>query len=230
MDAPRQALCRPALILKIIFASPGSVANAPTTAEQRREQKLREDPVCEIHSSYLVSCNICGNRIKLSLKSAYDPSHWIKHRERCLRKSGGGARVRKLRDRRRATVKAGDSATPPLTTDDDTSSTSVSIKAESPSPSLSSVVAPSHEFPPRSITTIRQASNLTFEDYLLESHRDLTAPSGVGDRHWQTWSWQCLKPPIFQQPEGCEDEETDDEDDLDLEPRHMFKLVAIPGY
>jgi hypothetical protein len=34
-----------------------------------------------------VSCRRCGTRIKLSPKSSYDPFHWVKHRERCLRRS-----------------------------------------------------------------------------------------------------------------------------------------------
>lgn len=31
-------------------------------------------------------CNRCGASIKLSLKSAYDPFHWHRHRERCLKR------------------------------------------------------------------------------------------------------------------------------------------------
>ena len=34
-----------------------------------------------------MGCKRCGTRIKLSPKSSYDPFHWVKHRERCLRRS-----------------------------------------------------------------------------------------------------------------------------------------------
>lgn len=39
--------------------------------------------VCD---SRLVQCRRCGAKIKLSLKSAFDPCHWQKHRVRCLRR------------------------------------------------------------------------------------------------------------------------------------------------
>ena len=44
----------------------------------------------------LVQCRRCGARIKLSLKSAYDPCHWQKHRMRCLKKSDEDVRKFKL--------------------------------------------------------------------------------------------------------------------------------------
>lgn len=39
-----------------------------------------------VHSPQLVQCHRCGSKIKLSLKSFWDPFHWIKHKERCLKK------------------------------------------------------------------------------------------------------------------------------------------------
>ena len=40
-----------------------------------------------VHDSRLVQCRRCGAKIKLSLKSAFDPCHWQKHRVRCLRRA-----------------------------------------------------------------------------------------------------------------------------------------------
>ncbi|CAL1714212.1 unnamed protein product [Somion occarium] len=51
-----------------------------------RERKLREDPMVIIHSPKRVQCNRCGVEIQLSKKSDFDPCHWNKHRERCLKK------------------------------------------------------------------------------------------------------------------------------------------------
>ncbi|KIO10732.1 hypothetical protein M404DRAFT_873519 [Pisolithus tinctorius Marx 270] len=62
-----------------------------TAAELAREKKLRDDPMAEVHGPLFVTCKRCGNRIKLSPKSSYDPFHWTKHRERCLRKPVGQA-------------------------------------------------------------------------------------------------------------------------------------------
>ncbi|PSR72246.1 hypothetical protein PHLCEN_2v11838 [Hermanssonia centrifuga] len=42
-----------------------------------------------VHSPHQVQCNRCGGKIKLSAKSAYDPFHWQKHRERCLKRNEG---------------------------------------------------------------------------------------------------------------------------------------------
>ncbi|KAL4246347.1 hypothetical protein ABKN59_009096 [Abortiporus biennis] len=58
----------------------------PTTGEIARERKLREDPLCIIHNPQLVQCQRCGTKIKLSQKSGFDPEHWQRHRERCLKK------------------------------------------------------------------------------------------------------------------------------------------------
>jgi hypothetical protein len=58
-----------------------------------REKKLRDDPMAEVHGPLFVTCKRCGSRIKLSPKSSYDPFHWMKHRERCLRKPVGVARA-----------------------------------------------------------------------------------------------------------------------------------------
>jgi hypothetical protein len=58
-----------------------------TAAEKQREKRLRDDPLADLLGPLFVSCKRCGTRIKLSPKSSYDPFHWVKHRERCLRRS-----------------------------------------------------------------------------------------------------------------------------------------------
>lgn len=64
-----------------------------TVGEIAREKRLRDDPMAEVLGPLFVTCKRCGNRIKLSPKSLYDPFHWLKHRERCLKKPVGGARA-----------------------------------------------------------------------------------------------------------------------------------------
>ena len=56
----------------------------------------RDDPLANVQSPQLVVCNRCGASIKLSLKSAYDPFHWSRHRERCLKRPD--AVVQSMRD------------------------------------------------------------------------------------------------------------------------------------
>ena len=58
-----------------------------TAAEKQREKRLLDDPLADLQGPLFVSCRRCGTRIKLSPKSCYDPFHWVKHRERCLRRS-----------------------------------------------------------------------------------------------------------------------------------------------
>lgn len=72
-----------------------SSGDAPrrTVGEIAREKRLRDDPMAEVLGPLFVTCKRCGNRIKLSPKSLYDPFHWLKHRERCLKKPVGGARA-----------------------------------------------------------------------------------------------------------------------------------------
>ncbi|KAF7794943.1 hypothetical protein EIP86_006086 [Pleurotus ostreatoroseus] len=67
--------------------APGQAARKmQTDAENAREKKLREDDLVNIYSPQLVQCRRCGAKIKLSLKSAWDPFHWTKHRARCLKR------------------------------------------------------------------------------------------------------------------------------------------------
>lgn len=52
----------------------------------QREQKLRSDPLVEVHGPVDVTCRRCGTHIKLSTKSSYDPFHWHRHIERCSKR------------------------------------------------------------------------------------------------------------------------------------------------
>ena len=67
-----------------------------TSSEKLRERKLREDPLATVQGPQVVVCNRCGASIKLSVKSAYDPFHWHRHRERCLKRPD--AVVQSMRD------------------------------------------------------------------------------------------------------------------------------------
>ena len=67
-----------------LYSSPTSGGGRAATGERARELKLREDKLITILSPQLVSCKRCGRRVKLSLKSNYDPAHWTQHRKRCL--------------------------------------------------------------------------------------------------------------------------------------------------
>ncbi|KAJ7696556.1 hypothetical protein B0H17DRAFT_1130946 [Mycena rosella] len=49
--------------------------------------RLRTDKLVEVQSPTLVRCLNCGASIKLSLKSEYDASHWLRHRTRCVKKT-----------------------------------------------------------------------------------------------------------------------------------------------
>lgn len=81
----------------MLTCSSRSVASGKAAASERaRERKLRDDPLVTVQSPQLVVCNRCGAAIKLSLKSAYDPFHWQRHRERCLKRPE--VVVRELRD------------------------------------------------------------------------------------------------------------------------------------
>ncbi|KAJ7281418.1 hypothetical protein C8J57DRAFT_74940 [Mycena rebaudengoi] len=57
------------------------------TRKNQREMQLRADPLTEVLGPALVRCLGCGGAIKLSLKSEYDTSHWLRHRARCVKKA-----------------------------------------------------------------------------------------------------------------------------------------------
>ncbi|KIK98232.1 hypothetical protein PAXRUDRAFT_824082 [Paxillus rubicundulus Ve08.2h10] len=175
----------------------GTEAPHRTVAEMAREKKLRDDPMAEVHGPLFVTCKRCGSRIKLSPKSSYDPFHWMKHRERCLRKPVGVARAARRTPKEIYTspVKKspasssntdGDNATPPpLTPDDDRMGTSDTFREKSPSPKIDD----------------------------LDLSKTATFP--VVER-WQTWNWSELRPPTWTTDTNCtlapEDQEDFDED------------------
>ena len=66
------------------IAAQRSSLSAQRTAQ--REQKLRSDPLVEVHGPVDVTCRRCGTHIKLSTKSSYDPFHWHRHIERCSKR------------------------------------------------------------------------------------------------------------------------------------------------
>jgi hypothetical protein len=78
--------------LQPIFSS-GEVIQ--TAAEKAREKRLRDDPMAQVLGPLFVCCKRCGSRIKLSPKSTYDPFHWQKHRERCLKKPASVVKQKK---------------------------------------------------------------------------------------------------------------------------------------
>ncbi|KAJ6581633.1 hypothetical protein B0H19DRAFT_1251817 [Mycena capillaripes] len=60
---------------------------AAPSKKKMREMKLREDKLADVQSPTLVHCLNCGSTIKLSHKSEYDASHWLRHRTRCVKKT-----------------------------------------------------------------------------------------------------------------------------------------------
>ncbi|KAI0940954.1 hypothetical protein AcV7_003187 [Taiwanofungus camphoratus] len=182
--------------------SVGSGLSRATPAERLRERKLRDDPMAIVQNPQMVQCQRCGGKIKLSTKSSYDPFHWQKHRERCLRRSD--VLVKELKEnsdqssyptevkiytssKRRMT----DSLTPPLTPDnDDDRSSEGPVKEESPSLHLD-------DSPTGTYVSIRQP-DAAFEEYLVRSRRRSTReliPQTL--ESWQSWTWSQLKAPVY---------------------------------
>ncbi|KAJ7091451.1 hypothetical protein B0H15DRAFT_836144 [Mycena belliarum] len=65
-------------------------ARTPSSAPSRkqlREMRLRADKLADVQSPTLIRCLGCGASIKLSVKSEYDASHWLRHRTRCVKKA-----------------------------------------------------------------------------------------------------------------------------------------------
>ncbi|KAH9917201.1 uncharacterized protein B0H18DRAFT_1136377 [Fomitopsis serialis] len=203
-----------------------------TPAEKARENKLREDNLCEISSPQLVRCRRCNSWIKLSAKSAFDPAHWSKHRERCVHRSETVVKGLRETNSQQAPfssdVKPSNVvkrmvaalATPPLTPDRDGDDTSSAGNANSPSKEDSPLTQfsdctqasppPSPSPAPAPPPAIRDPDP-TFEEYLARSQRrptrDLASPLLM---NWQEWSWSQLKKPVWY-PEY--DDSDDDEDD-----------------
>ncbi|KAJ7623145.1 hypothetical protein FB45DRAFT_1031087 [Roridomyces roridus] len=73
--------------LSDVESVPSSTTSPGMSRKQGREAKLREDVLCEVLNGTCVRCLNCGQNIKLSLKSDFDASHWLRHRGRCLKRS-----------------------------------------------------------------------------------------------------------------------------------------------
>ncbi|KAH9066688.1 hypothetical protein EDB87DRAFT_1573602 [Lactarius vividus] len=69
------------------FSESGESAVRQSPGGETARKRLRDDPLADLLGPLFVGCKRCGTRIKLSPKSSYDPFHWVKHRERCLRRS-----------------------------------------------------------------------------------------------------------------------------------------------
>lgn len=165
-----------------------------TTAELAREKKLRDDPMAEVHGPLFVTCKRCGSRIKLSPKSSYDPFHWTKHRERCLRKPVGQARRRTPKETTPPAPQKfsssssntdGDNVTPPpLTPEDERTNTSDVLKQKSPSPREAD--SPTH-------SAVRELDSALVE-YLDRSQHPSPKTFPITER-WQSWHWSELRYP-----------------------------------
>lgn len=154
-----------------------------TVGEVAREKRLRDDPMAEVLGPLFVTCKRCGNRIKLSPKSLYDPFHWLKHRERCLKKPIGGARAASRSSKETITVEKNSPASssntdadnltppPPLTPNDDRRGVPVVFKESSSSPAPEEMV----------VDTSTKVVDLPLVDH----------------GHWQSWSWSDLRPPAW---------------------------------
>ncbi|KAG2128593.1 hypothetical protein DEU56DRAFT_508376 [Suillus clintonianus] len=161
----------------------GGDAPRRTVGEVAREKRLRDDPMAEVLGPLFVTCKRCGNRIKLSPKSLYDPFHWLKHRERCLKKPVGGARPTNRPSRESIKVEKHSSASssntdadnltppPPLTPNDDQRGIPAVFKEGSSSPEPEEMV----------IDTLTKVADLPLVDH---------GP-------WQSWSWSDLRPPAW---------------------------------
>ncbi|EPT03005.1 hypothetical protein FOMPIDRAFT_1047368 [Fomitopsis schrenkii] len=209
------------------------LARRPTPAEKAREGKLRADALCEIANPQLVRCRRCHSWIKLSAKSAFDPAHWNKHRERCVRRPESV--VEELRETHdQQTPFPADvqppiqpimrkvlalTAPPPIADGDgdDASTTSVETaptKEDSPLTQLSDTTQssppPSPTPAPTPPTTVAEPDPV-FEEYLARSQRrpfrELESPLR---KNWQEWSWATLRKPIWY-PEHDSDDEGDDD-------------------
>lgn len=184
-----------------------------TVGEIAREKRLRDDPMAEVLGPLFVTCKRCGNRIKLSPKSLYDPFHWLKHRERCLKKPVGGARATSHPSRETIKIEkiSPDSSSntdadnltppPPLTPNDDRRGIPAVFKESSSSPDP--------------------------EEVVVDTSMKVDLPL-VDHGPWQSWSWSDLRPPAWLVDTNLKHE--DDGDDDDEPPRvTMIERSSTPA-
>jgi len=210
-----------------------------TAAEKAREKRLRDDPLAEVLGPLFVCCKRCGSRIKLSPKSTYDPFHWLKHRERCLKKPANVVKQKKreaeglvytlpTKGTSDPSGKAGiSSITPPLTTDDDDEVGGHDrVKEESPSPRLDETKSP-----PTIVSAVRQP-DLVFEDYLFRSRRKMTRDlSPLSHENWTAWNWSQLRAPVWvvaSYPDGADDDDEPVMDDMEPINQSRDPVITAP--
>ncbi|KAH9951209.1 hypothetical protein B0H21DRAFT_357495 [Amylocystis lapponica] len=183
--------------------TPGiSHSHGLTPAEKRREQKLQNDSLAIVLSPQVVQCKRCESMIKLSVKSAYDALHWVKHRERCLKRSDAVVRnikedagkqrqkpswpsevqIRTAPKRRRVESSVTPSLADDESNDSDDRASEHTLKEEEPAPAPVAVYV--------------RALDPEFEEYLVRSHRRPTQDF-LPLEDWKTWSWAQLKRPVW---------------------------------
>ncbi len=119
-----------------------------------------------VHSPQQVQCNRCGGKIKLSAKSAYDPFHWQKHRERCLKRTENLVLALKQR------------TTPSLVSDNDDEVSNGTAQDDSPAPSSPAVPL---SFPAPSVGL----EEYSYRRQSLYPYDRLPLPDTALHRYWQ---------------------------------------------
>ncbi|KZT21589.1 hypothetical protein NEOLEDRAFT_1171891 [Neolentinus lepideus HHB14362 ss-1] len=185
----------------------GSSFVRQTPAQKKRERKLRDDPMADVLGPTLIVCKRCHSTIKLSPKSTFDPFHWNKHKERCLKRSNKlieqkkleakeKSRFPKLQTASRSVSKTSShkESTPPLTPDTEEAHSSFEsdhLKEESPVLELS---------PGPSVQLHIKEPDPEVEDYLSRSHRKIIRElPPLSPEDWKNWSWSHLKRPVWDQ-------------------------------
>ncbi|KZT07294.1 uncharacterized protein LAESUDRAFT_122935 [Laetiporus sulphureus 93-53] len=197
-----------------------SSARRPTQGELAREQKLRTDPMVIVHSPQFVECVRCGSTIKLSMKSAFDPAHWQKHRERCnkrpdnvVQEMRANAPVRNLASDAPPSITSRESQQQPSFPSEVKIASAVKrhiTPSSSPLPpltpdeddSMSRVSSSKEESEPEveSLTApaiIIHEPSAEFEEYLIRSQRRPTRELSPLLGNWQEWDWSHLKAPVW---------------------------------
>ncbi|PSR74328.1 hypothetical protein PHLCEN_2v9945 [Hermanssonia centrifuga] len=153
-----------------------------TTAERLRERKLRDDPMAIVHNPQQVQCKRCGGKIKLSAKSAYDPFHWQKHRERCLKRTENLVQALKAATNKVDTITTNlpgpRATTPSLVSDNDDEVSNGTAQDDSPAPSSPAVPL---SFPAPSVGL----EEYSYRRQSLYPYDRLPLPDTALQRYWQ---------------------------------------------
>ncbi|KAJ7180763.1 hypothetical protein C8R46DRAFT_1345013 [Mycena filopes] len=155
---------------------------APSTPSRKklRELKLRADKLVDVQGPTLVRCLLCGAMIKLSTKSEFDASHWLRHRARCVKRS------KAAREGAAVGAGAGARAQVGLLPPPRSSGASSSDSAASVSPTLSA----------RALTPQEEDDDADSEEGGVDS--DPSQQTHADDfLVWQSWDWSQLKSRFF---------------------------------